>query len=355
MRKLQTYIALLTTLLALLAAGITCGVCHFLYRMPLYACVFATAGTALGAMLLSLVVSYYLMNPLNKVIHQGRVRAGLEPDEKGAQVSDGSVPVESDGTLFEAEQLAECLNEMEKKAAVQRQNLALKESRQNSFISDVAHELRTPVTAIHGTAEMLLDPDLPDDMRERFTTTIVRESDRLSRLTNDLLTLQRLETGKAAAPEFTRVNLRSVAHEVVNMLEPVLTERQAQVEISGEAPDVLGNRDQLKQVVSNLVDNASRFIDPDGHIWIELLGLHGNAVITVKDDGCGFGNVDPKLLFDRFYRVDSSRNRATGGTGLGLSIVKTIVTEHDGTVEALNLPEGGACFIVAIPAIAAMD
>lgn len=354
MRRLQTYIALLTTLLALLAAGIICGVCHFMYHMPLYVCVFATAGTAVGAMLLSLVVSKFLMDPLSSVIHQGRVLAGLEPSGDG-QTVDAEAPIQTDGQLLEAEQLAECLNELEKKAAVQRQSLALKESRQNSFISDVAHELRTPVTAIHGTAEMLMDPDLPDSMRERFTTTIVRESDRLSRLTNDLLTLQRLETGKAAAPEFTRVNLRSVAQEVVSMLEPVLTERQANVEISGEAPDVLGNRDQLKQVVSNLVDNASRFIDPDGHIWIELLGLHGNAVITVKDDGTGFGNVDPKLLFDRFYRVDSSRNRATGGTGLGLSIVKTIVTEHDGTVEALNLPEGGACFIVAIPAIAAMD
>ena len=71
----------------------------------------------------------------------------------------------------------------------------------------------------------------------------------------------------------------------------------------------------------------------------------------MKDDGCGFGDADPALLFDRFYRTDSSRSRGTGGTGLGLAIVKSVVEAHDGTVEAINLPEGGACFIVAIPSI----
>ena len=86
---------------------------------------------------------------------------------------------------------------------------------------------------------------------------------------------------------------------------------------------------------------------------VELRGLKGNCVITVKDDGCGFGDIDPKLLFDRFYRTDSSRQRGTGGTGLGLAIVKSIVEAHDGTVEAVNLSGGGACFIVAIPAIPA--
>ena len=82
-----------------------------------------------------------------------------------------------------------------------------------------------------------------------------------------------------------------------------------------------------------------------------MCGLHGNAVIQVKDDGAGFGDIDPNLLFSRFYRADTSRARNTGGTGLGLSIVKSIVEAHDGTIEAVNLPEGGANFIVAIPAI----
>ena len=138
---------------------------------------------------------------------------------------------------------------------------------------------------------------------------------------------------------------------VVDTLQPILVERQANVAIIGEAPDVLGNADRLKEALTNLVDNASRFIEPGGHITIELCGLHGNSVVQVKDDGCGFGDIDPALLFGRFYRTDSSRARNTGGTGLGLAIVKSIVEAHDGTVEAVNLPEGGACFIIAIPSV----
>ena len=90
-----------------------------------------------------------------------------------------------------------------------------------------------------------------------------------------------------------------------------------------------------------------------GHIEIRLEEADHILRLTVKDDGCGFGDIDPKLLFDRFYRTDSSRQRGTGGTGLGLAIVKSIVEAHDGTVEAVNLQGGGACFIVAIPAVAA--
>ena len=128
-------------------------------------------------------------------------------------------------------------------------------------------------------------------------------------------------------------------------------EGEANVSIIGEAPDVLGNPDRLKEAITNLVDNASRFIEPGGHITIELCGLRGSSVVQVKDDGCGFGDIDPALLFGRFYRADSSRARNTGGTGLGLAIVKSIAEAHDGTVEAVNLPEGGACFIVAIPSV----
>ena len=84
---------------------------------------------------------------------------------------------------------------------------------------------------------------------------------------------------------------------------------------------MLGNPDSLRQAVTNLVENASRFIKPGGHINVELFGMNGNSIIAVKDDGCGFGDVDPKLLFDRFYRTDASRTRGTGGTGLGLAIV----------------------------------
>lgn len=290
---------------------------------------------------ISLMIGHFLSEPLRILCSNvSAVAKGGSP-----------VPFSAKGQLYEADCLAESFDELADTAKIQKENLTLKEKRQTDFISDVAHELRTPLTAIHGNAEMLLDPDLPPELHDKFCEIIINESERLGRISNDLLTLQHIE--RASMPsELQRVNLHNLAHEVLDTLAPMLRDREAQIELVGESPDVLGDPDRLKQVVSNLVENASRFINPHGHITIELFGLRGNSILTVKDDGEGFGDIDPKLLFDRFYRTDSSRSRETGGSGLGLSIVKSIVEAHDGTVEAVNLPSGGACFIVAIPSIA---
>ena len=288
---------------------------------------------------LSLVIGHFLAEPLLLLVKRAQA----------FRVGDDAA-FEPDGRLYEADELARSFNELARTAKVQQKDLVLKERRQAAFVGDVAHELRTPLTAIRGNAEMLLDPDLPPEMHDKFLSIIIGESERLSRLTNDLLTLKRIESDVMPF-ELSRVNLGKVCREVLDMLEPILREREANTEVVGEAPDVLGNPDRLKQVVSNLVENASRFIDPGGHIVIELFGLRGNSILAVKDDGCGFGDVDPALLFDRFYRTDASRSRDTGGTGLGLAIVKSVVEAHDGTVEAINLSDGGACFIVALPAI----
>ncbi|MCL2756734.1 MAG: HAMP domain-containing histidine kinase [Coriobacteriia bacterium] len=221
--------------------------------------------------------------------------------------------------------------------------------RQGQFVSDVSHELRTPLTAIRGAAETMLDEDISYEDRTRFCETIIRESERLTRLASDLLTLQRIEGDGEIV--LNRVNLHDVAEHALDMLAPLLDAREVITSLTGEAPDVLGDPDRLQQVVTNLVDNASRVVKSGGRVDVALSGIKGHSVITVSDDGPGFGDVDPARLFDRFYRGDSSRTRSTGGMGLGLTIVKAIVTSHEGTVEAFNFPGGGACFIVAIPSL----
>lgn len=290
----------------------------------------------------SLLIGHFLSEPLTHL-------AAHLHDFRTGDPAPATIPI--DGRIEEVDRLTVGVNRLSETIRTQQESLASRESRESTFVSDVAHELRTPLTAIRGNAEMLSDPDLPPAMREKFTGIIVEESRRLSNLVNDLLALQRLESGNIAT-EFARVDLGQVAREVVDSLSPLLREREANCQVIGEAPDVLGNRDRLKQVVFNLVENASRFIEPGGHITVELMGARGNSVLSVRDDGCGLGDADPKLLFDRFYRGDPSRNRGTGGTGLGLAIVKSVVDAHDGTVEAFNLPDGGACFLVAIPSIA---
>ena len=288
---------------------------------------------------LSLIIGYFLAEPLRLLGRKIKAyRAGA------------NVEFVSDGKLYEADEISESMDALVRKLESQQADLVRENRRQSEFVSDVAHELRTPLTAIRGNAEILADPDLPPEMQKKFGAIIISESERLSRLVNDLLTLQRIEYDSTPR-NFARVNLRTVAQEVVDTLHPIITDREAHIEIVGEAPDVLGNADRLKEALTNLVENATRFIEPSGHIVIELFGLHGNSVVQVKDDGTGFGDIDPSLLFGRFYRADTSRARNTGGTGLGLAIVKSIVEAHDGTVEALNRPEGGACFIISIPSI----
>lgn len=226
--------------------------------------------------------------------------------------------------------------------------LHAEEQRQAQFVSDVSHEIRTPLTGIRGYAETLMEDDVPPDIREHFLHSIVTECGRLTRLANDLLALQKIDA-EADKPNWKRIDLRELVEGVEDMLDPLLEGRGVTLTIGGEAPDVLGDHDKLTQVMVNLIENASRFAK--GHVRVELSGLKGQSVITVSDDGPGFGDVDPTRLFDRFYRADPSRQSATGGSGLGLAIVKSIVSAHDGTVEAFNIPSGGACFLVAIPSV----
>ena len=313
-------------------------VCTWLFGLPWQVFLLMVPATFL-TFALSLIIGYFLAEPLRLLVRKIKAyRAGA------------NVEFVSDGKLYEADEISESMDALVRKLESQQADLLRENRRQSEFVSDVAHELRTPLTAIRGNAEILADPDLPPEMQKKFGSIIISESERLSRLVNDLLTLQRIEYDSTPR-NFARVNLRTVAQEVVDTLHPIITDREAHIEIVGEAPDVLGNADRLKEALTNLVENATRFIEPGGHIVIELFGLHGNSVVQVKDDGTGFGDIDPNLLFGRFYRADTSRARNTGGTGLGLAIVKSIIEAHDGTVEALNRPEGGACFIIAIPSI----
>ena len=234
--------------------------------------------------MLSLIIGHFLAEPLNVLVKK------TEAVRSGADVS-----LAPDGRLHEADELSKTIDSLVKKTKSQQIDLALKERRQSAFVSDVAHELRTPLTAIRGNAEMLSDPDLPPELHDKFCSIIVGESERLSRLTNDLLALQRIENDHTPF-ELQRVNLKGLAHSVIDALEPILRDREANTEIVGEAPDVLGNPDRLKQAVTNLVENASRFIDPGGHITIELFGLRGNSILAVKDDGPGVRRRRPQAV-----------------------------------------------------------
>ena len=228
------------------------------------------------------------------------------------------------------------------------------EARQAQFVSDVSHEIRTPLTAIRGAAETLAEGDVPEEMAQRFLNQIIKECDRLTRLANDLLTLQRAEGEQI---ELTRLNLRAVADNCALLMEGLVKERGVELSVVGEAPDVNGNADAINQILVNLIENASRFAGDNGHVRVEITAHDDYSIIAVKDDGPGFGDEVPEHLFDRFYRADQSRARfkGSGNSGLGLAIVKALTDAMGGSVQAANLPGGGAVFIVALPSLPPED
>ena len=260
--------------------------------------------------------------------------------------SDHSVRVRPGGPR-ETRELAGAFNDLAEEIETSSIELHEEERRKSRFVSDVRHELRSPLTGIRLAAETLLDGVEPAD-HTRFLETIIRESDRLTGLANDLLELQRIEGATGEIP-LSRVDLRQTSLLAVEANEPVAADRGVTVTVEGQAPAVLGDRDRLQQVVGNLIDNATRHTPSGKNVYLRLSEEAGMAVLRVTDEGSGIPPVDLANLFERFYRAQYSRDRATGGAGLGLAIVRAIVTSHRGTIEAANRPEGGAEFTVRLP------
>ena len=296
-----------------------------------------------------------MANPHCDPKHQAARRAGA--CENGGCACDGKERC-STAEEFYARELPPAVIEYFKKEHPPREvmdfivdnvnELLTEEARQAQFVSDVSHEIRTPLTAIRGTAETLLDGGVPEELQRRFLTQIINECDRLTRLANDLLTLQKAE---GQDMELSRLDLRTVADNCALLMGELLDERGCRLELSGEAPDVDGNADAINQILVNLIENASRYAKE--RVRVEISYVNGYSVVAVMDDGPGFGDEDPSHLFDRFYRADQSRvrHKGSGNSGLGLAIVKALTTAMGGTVEAVNLPNAGAAFIVALPSL----
>jgi two-component system OmpR family sensor kinase len=264
-----------------------------------------------------------------------------------ALASDHTVRVHPAGPR-ETHDLAVAFNHLAEEIESSSAELHDEERRKSRFVSDVSHELRSPLTGIRLAAETLLDGDVEEADEKRFLATIIREADRLTGLANDLLELQRIEGATGEIP-LTRVDLTQAARLAVEANQPLAMGRRVTVTVEGSAPMVLGSRDRLQQVVGNLVDNAVRHTPEGRSVTVALSEEDDRAVMRVMDEGPGIRAEDLTNLFERFYRSQFSRARSTGGAGLGLAIVKAIVTSHLGTIEAANRPDGGAVFTVRLP------
>lgn len=291
----------------------------------------------LVALLLGLGLSYRITSPMKRLtVAAGRVAAG-----------DFSQRVEV-GSRDELSSLADAFNSM-------AESLAKTEGQRRRLLSDVAHELNTPITVIQGNLEAMID-GLVEPTPERLAS-LQEEALLLSRLVTDLRDLSLVESG--------HLRLRMEPVDLGELLAATVSAAQAEaqtrgidlsVEVQPGLPLVSADRDRVGQVLRNLMGNALRYTPRGGAIKVLATagGWHGAAEggfvrVSVVDDGVGIPAEDLPRVFDRFFRVDRSRNRASGGTGLGLSVVKQLVEAHGGRVWAESEPGRGSTFHFTLP------
>ncbi len=222
------------------------------------------------------------------------------------------------------------------------------ETVRRDFVANVSHELRTPLTSIRAMAETLQEGALEDlSVAGRFLGTIVNETQRLTRIAEDLLVLSDAESHM---PEKALVSLSRMTEEITVRFRPQ-AEKSGLLLTYDIAPNIEAyvNADQLEQVVVNLIDNAIKYTGSGGKIHVSAESREDFAALHVADTGIGIMSQDVPRIFERFYRVDKARSRQSGGTGLGLSIVKHIVEAHGGSVTVDSEYNRGSVFTISLP------
>lgn len=319
-----------------------------------YATVFATAPISVVKKLLSAVTNLYIFSAVIPIIIMFfciyamtyRLTKPLRlMSEASRAMAKGDfskrIPVMSDDEIGE---LSASFNMM-------TNSLAQLEGMRKSFVANVSHELKTPMTTIGGFIDGILDGTIEGDKQRYYLEIVSSEVKRLSRLVQSMLSMSRLESGEfVLKPEL--FDLRELIFTVVIGQEQRIEQQGLQIEglDSLQAVSINADKDLLHQAVYNLVDNAIKFTKGGGKISFSLKTENKKTVLTVTNTGIGIPQKDLPFIFERFYKVDKSRSASKNSTGLGLYIVKTIVTAHGGTVAAASKEGEYTAFKIVLPA-----
>lgn len=227
------------------------------------------------------------------------------------------------------------------------------EASRRDFVADVSHELRTPLTIIKSYADILADtPDADKELRTRFLGTISSETDRMTRIISDLLTLSKLDENQTYDKTPDEIDVRAMIETIVERF--ALTARKKNQTLTyhpiNEVPKIMGDRDGLERAIVNIVTNALKYTPTGGHIEIYTSKVYKDICIKVADNGIGIPQDKLPNIFDRFFRVEKARSRDRGGTGLGLAIAKqTIESSFKGKIKINSEVNKGSEFIITIP------
>ncbi len=229
--------------------------------------------------------------------------------------------------------------------------IARAEDNQKKFIANVSHDFRSPLTSIKGYLEAMLDGTIPPELHEKYLGIVLNETERLTKLTNSLLTLNNLNMKGMILEKICFRFKFGHSLSTAASFEGTCQQKHIGIELllTGDRMPVLADKSKIEQVLYNLLDNAIKFSHPDSAIRIETNEKHGKVFVSVKDSGIGIPKDSLRLIFDRFYKTDLSRGKDKKGTGLGLSITKEIIQAHNENINVISTEGVGSEFIFSLP------
>lgn len=239
--------------------------------------------------------------------------------------------------------LAACLSYM-------ASEMARSEDDQKKFVANVSHDFRSPLTSIRGYLEAMIDGTIPPELHEKYLNIVLNETDRLTKLTNSLLTLNNLNT-KGMLLDKTDFDINQIIRNTAASFEGTCRRKTIAIALvlTGEEMFVSADMGKIQQVLYNLLDNAIKFSHHDSVITIETSEKKNKLFVSVKDTGIGIPKEDLKMIWDRFYKSDLSRGKDKKGTGLGLSIAKEIIASHGEHINVVSTEGVGTEFIFSLP------
>lgn len=243
--------------------------------------------------------------------------------------------------------LAESLNRMASRLRADTEQIKRYAEKQRQFFADITHEIRNPLHNISGALEMLELEDLPEEKRKKYLQTARKQTERISRLFKDLLTLQRYESDQRFIERKT-FDLAMIAEHMADWYGDRAAEKGIDLQVDTHSCTAVGDPGKIEQVIDNLVSNAVKYTS-EGTISLNYSREGDEVVVEVEDSGPGLSEEHLQRLFDRFYRTDKARSRDKGGTGLGLAVVKSILDAHGTQIEVESEPGRGTRFWFTLP------
>ena len=332
---------------------------------------------AVAAWIVAMVLSRKLVRPiLNMYPSEVSLRQAREARDRGesirpmdasAAIHTGAPRDDADDDLLlapavspyrELDPLTQRINNQHARLVHQMDQLRDADLMRSEFTANVTHELKTPLQSIQGASELMMEGLVKPEDVEDFSRRIYKEARRLSNLVNDILMLSKLDDTERNGIDSARANsepvdLFAVTHDVEQRLGPKADDAEVELTLDGSRAVVMGMPRLIDELISNLIVNAIRYNHPGGYVRVWVGHVAGRPTVRVSDTGIGIAPADQQKIFERFYRVEKSRSRASGGTGLGLAIVKHAAAFHHASVDVQSQLGHGSTFTITFPPLPA--